>query len=35
MALLDLQSLVLSGRDKDCDCDDDGGSSLSLLLCNR
>lgn len=37
MALLDLQSLVLSGRDDDCDdhdydCD---SSSLSLLLCNH
>ncbi|MDQ5856057.1 MAG: SapB/AmfS family lanthipeptide [Actinomycetota bacterium] len=36
MVLLDLQSLVLSGRDKDCDCDGDGdGSFLSLLLCSH
>lgn len=36
MALLDLQSLELSGRD--CDCDDDydcDESSLSLLLCSH
>ena len=35
MVLLDLQSLVLSGRDKDCDCDGGDSSSLSLLLCSH
>jgi hypothetical protein len=37
MALLDLQSLELSGRRGDCDDDhdDDCGSSISLLLCSH
>ncbi len=38
MALLDLQSLELSGRGRGDDCDDhcDGdSSSLSLLLCSH
>jgi hypothetical protein len=34
MVLLDLQSLELSGRGKDCD-DDCDSSSLSLLLCSH
>jgi hypothetical protein len=37
MALLDLQSLELSGRDRDhdCGCDDNDGSFLSFLLCSH